>query len=105
MIPGKHFQETWAATPDVETSRMVQAIAVLYNWKRCSWDVDTAYLQSDEEFCTAITMLYPAGWQMTALNGETLVGLLKANLKSTKSMLKNQSISQLAQYLHKHERS
>ena len=80
MIPGKHFQETWAATPDVETSRMIQVIALLYDWKRRSWDVDTAYLQSDEEFCTAIAMLYPTGWQMNALKGETLVGLLKANL-------------------------
>ena len=59
MIHGKHFQETWAATPDVETSRMIQVIALLYDWKRRSWDVDTAYLQSDEEFCTAIAMLYP----------------------------------------------
>ena len=57
MILGKHFQETWAATPDVETSRMVQAIALLYDWRRRSWDVDTAYLQSDEEICIAIAML------------------------------------------------
>ena len=51
---------------------MVQAIALLYDWKRRSWDVDTAYLQSDEEFCTAIAMLYPKGWQMTALKGDGL---------------------------------
>jgi hypothetical protein len=47
MIAGKHYQETYSATVDTATSKLIQVLALIYGWDRASWDVDTAYLQSD----------------------------------------------------------
>ena len=63
MIAGKHYQETYSATVDTATSKLIQVLALIYGWDRASWDVDTAYLQSDSEFCTQIAMRYPKGWE------------------------------------------
>ena len=42
-----HKYETFAATPDLATTRMMQAIMVLYNWTALAFDIKMAYINAD----------------------------------------------------------
>ena len=42
-----HTYETYAATPDLSTTRIMQALMVLYGWKPLAFDIKMAYINAD----------------------------------------------------------
>ena len=47
MQQGIHYFETYAATPQPETARLLICISLRHNWKRKAWDVELAYAWAD----------------------------------------------------------
>jgi hypothetical protein len=80
MTPGIHYADTFTPSPDISTCRFVQALCILLGWIRLSFDISTAYLQSDDSECGQIPLIYPKGFRKKHSSGARLVGLLLRNL-------------------------
>ena len=80
LVEGIHYQDTYAPSPDNFSNMFVCALALTKGWKRDSFDVSTAYLQSAEEHneCHDIILDYPKGFGGVDESGEKYVGLLKS---------------------------
>lgn len=81
MQKGVHFKETYAPTPSQNSSRLLQALMVLYRLKRLTFDVAQAYCQSDLPADERIAVRYPDGFKRKhPETGEELFMILKKSL-------------------------
>ena len=81
MQKGVHYFETYAATPQPETARLLICIALRHNWKRRAWDVELAYAWADLPVNERLALAYPKGCERThPVTGETLYIILMKNL-------------------------
>ena len=63
MQKGVHFFETYAATPQEDTGRLLICLAVKYNLKRRSYDVGKAYCCADIPADERNILCYPDGFK------------------------------------------
>ena len=47
--PDAHYWEAFAASPNMSTGRLMQALAIHFGWERFAMDVSQAYPQSEPE--------------------------------------------------------
>lgn len=80
MQKGVHFTDTFAAAPNPNTARMLQAICVLRGYHRLSFDIKQAYTRSELPPGKLIALKYPIGYRRKNKDGEELYMLLKKNL-------------------------
>jgi hypothetical protein len=81
MQKGIHYFETYAATPQPETARILVCIALRHNWKRRAWDVELAYAWADLPVNERLALAYPKGCERThPETGEPLYIILLKNL-------------------------
>ena len=63
MQKGVHFNETYAATPQEDTCRLIVCLAVQYNLQRRSYDVAKAYCCADIPPKERNILCYPDGFK------------------------------------------
>ena len=81
MQRGTHFFETYAATPQEDTARILICLAVLFNLVRRSWDVEKAYCCAPIPPSERIILRYPQGFRrFHKLTNEELFMILMMNL-------------------------
>ena len=81
MQKGVHYFETYAATPQPETARILVCIAVQFNWQRRAWDVELAYAWADIPVNERLALAYPKGCERYhPTTGEPLYIILMKNL-------------------------
>ena len=80
MQKGVHFSETFAAAPNPNTARLLQALCVLKGYQRMSFDIKQAYTRSELPPGKLIALKYPIGYRRKNDKGEELYMLLKKNL-------------------------
>ena len=80
MQKGVHFTETFAATPNEDTSRFLTCITVALNLKRRSCDIVKAYCWAPVPDGELIALAYPAGYKKWNKKGETLYAIMRQNL-------------------------
>ena len=81
MQKGVHYFETYAATPQPETARILVCIALRNNWKRRAWDVELAYAWAELPVNERLALSYPKGLERTHPDtGEQLYIILLKNL-------------------------
>ena len=81
MQKGVHYFETYAATPQPETARVLICIAVKLGWKRRAWDVELAYAWADLPVGERLALAYPKGCErFHPETGEILYIILLKNL-------------------------
>jgi hypothetical protein len=90
-IEGVHYKDTFSASPDIETSRLVQAVALVMGWVRLCFDISVAYLHSDADRCQQIPLIYPPGYEMTGADGQPLFGILLKSVYGHPAASKNWS--------------
>ena len=91
MQRGVHFFETYAATPQEDTARILICLAVLFNLIRRSWDVEKAYCCAPIPPSERIILRYPQGFRrFHRFTNEELFMILMMNLygKSKKFLYK-----------------
>ena len=79
MQKGVHFHETFAASPNQHTMRMLQALCVIRGYKRLSFDIKQAYTRAEIPPGDLIALRYPVGFRRQKDGQETYM-LLKKNL-------------------------
>eukprot|EP01052_Picozoa_sp_SAG31_P058724 SAG31_NODE_18103_length_646_cov_4.215722_1_plen_86_part_10 len=47
MRQGEHFWEKFSASPNLATTRLLQALCIGFDWHRLAFDIKQAYLHSD----------------------------------------------------------
>ena len=47
MIKGVHYDEVYAAAPNLATSSLIHALATYYRWSKMPFDISTAFLHGD----------------------------------------------------------
>ena len=81
MQKGVHYFETYAATPQPETARILICISLRHNWKRRAWDVELAYAWADLPVNERLALSYPKGCERAhPTTGEPLYIILLKNL-------------------------
>ena len=81
MQKGVHYFETYAATPQPETARILICISIRHNWKRRAWDVELAYAWADLPVNERLALSYPKGCERNnPATGEPLYIILLKNL-------------------------
>lgn len=81
MKKGEHYDKTFAASPNSNSSRLLQALMVTHKWKRLCFDIKQAYIHSDLPPGKLIAIRYPDGFKRNdPETGEELFCLLKKNL-------------------------
>jgi len=80
MKPGEHYDKTFAASPNANTSRLLQALCVYKKWFRYSFDIEQAYLHAELPPGKLIAVKYPDGFKRYNEDGEELFMLLKKNI-------------------------
>jgi len=81
MQKGVHYFETYAATPQPETARILICIAIRHNWYRRAWDVELAYAWADLPVNERLALSYPKGCERAhPTTGEPLYIILLKNL-------------------------
>ena len=81
MQQGIHYFETYAATPQPETARLLICISLRHNWKRKAWDVELAYAWADLPVNERLALSYPKGCERAhPTTNETLYIILLKNL-------------------------
>ena len=81
MQRGVHFFETYAATPQEDTARILICLAVKNNMKRRSWDVEKAYCCAPIPPAERIILRYPQGFKrFCPQTNEELFMILMMNL-------------------------
>jgi hypothetical protein len=63
------YKDTFAASPDIETSRLVQVLALISGWSQLAFDISVAYLQSAADSTFEVPVMYPKGYEMTGDDG------------------------------------
>ena len=80
MRKGEHFDKTFAASPNSNSTRVLQALMVYKRWGRLSFDIDQAYLHAPLPPGKLIALRYPDGFKRYDDKGRELYMLLKRNL-------------------------
>lgn len=80
FMPRHEYKDTFAASPDIETSRLVQVLALISGWNRLAFDISVAYLQSAADSTFEVPVMYPKGYEMTGDDGESLLAVLQKPL-------------------------
>jgi site-specific DNA-cytosine methylase len=81
MQKGIHYFETYAATPQPETARILVCIALIHNWQRRAWDVELAYAWAELPVNERLALAYPKGCERYHPDtGEQLYIILLKNL-------------------------
>ena len=81
MQKGIHYDETYSATPQQETSAIMCCLAIRHNLKRKAWDVEKAYCCASIPAGKRIGLRYPEGFKrFSPTTGEELYMLLLKNL-------------------------
>ena len=80
MQKGVHFDKTFAASPNSNSSRLLQALMVYRRWKRLSFDIKQAYIHADLPPGHLIAVRYPDGFKRFDSQGNELYMLLRKNL-------------------------
>jgi hypothetical protein len=65
------YKDTFAASPDIEASRLVQVLALISGWSRLACDISVAYLQLAAGSTFEVPVMYPKGYEMTGDDGES----------------------------------
>ena len=79
MIKGVHYDEVYAAAPNLATSRLIHALANKYGWAKMPFDISTAFLHADTTEREQYPIEMPKGmteWK----DGEKCYRLLLKNL-------------------------
>lgn len=77
---GEHFDKTFAASPNANSSRILQAIMVQRGWYRKAFDITQAYIHAELPPGKRIALKYPDGFKRRDENGNELYMLMKKNL-------------------------
>ena len=81
MQKGIHFKETFSASPNHCSARLLQAICVVKDWHRFSFDITQAYTRAPlPPDIKPIAIAYPKGYRQYAPDGTPLMMLLKKNI-------------------------
>ena len=81
MKVGEHFWESFSASPNIATTRLLQAICVGRGWFRLAFDIRQAYIQADCPKEEQIPVRYPVGMRRyDSETGEELYGKLIKSL-------------------------
>ena len=90
MKKGVHFNETFAATPRESTTRLLQALVVLLNLSRLSFDITKAYCWADLPPEERIALKYPSAFkEYDHVTGEELYLVQLKNLYGSPSAGRN----------------
>ena len=68
MIKGIHFDQTFAASPNQHSMRLLQSLLVKHKWFRKSWDIKQAYLHAGLDPSQYVSVKYPAGFEQYKRN-------------------------------------
>ena len=79
MQKNVHFTETFVASPNQHTARLLQALCVIFKWKRKAFDIKQAYTRADLPPGKLIALRYPIGFRRNRGTKELFM-LLKKNL-------------------------
>ena len=60
---GEHFDKTFAATPNSNSMRLMQALLVYHKWLRRSFDIKQAYCWAEIPEDELIAVRYPKGFE------------------------------------------
>ena len=80
LVPGVHFHNTFAASPQMLSTRLCQALRVLKGWTSCPFDICTAYLHAETREDEKYPIRYPEGMREYDEHGNELYGVLEKNL-------------------------
>ena len=80
MQKGIHFTETFAATPNEDTSRFLTCLTIALNLRRKSCDIVKAYCWAPVPDGELIALAYPDGYKQRNQNGEILYAIMRQNL-------------------------
>ena len=73
MQKGIHYDETYSATPQQETSTILCCLAIRHNLKRRAWDAEKAYCCASTPEGKRIGLRYPEGFKrVSPSTGEEL---------------------------------
>ena len=76
LVPGVHFHNTSAASPQMLSTRLCQALRVLKGWTSCPFDICTAYLHAETREDEKYPIRYPEGMREYDEHGNELYGVL-----------------------------
>ena len=68
MTKGIHYDQTFAASPNQHSMRLLQALLVKHKWFRKSWDIKQAYLHAGLDPSKYVSVKYPAGFEQYQRN-------------------------------------
>ena len=77
---GEHFDKTFAASPNANSSRILQALMVTRRWFRKAFDINQAYVHAPLPPGRRIALKYPDGFKRYDEQGRELYMLLMSNL-------------------------
>jgi len=81
MRRGEHFTNTFSASPNPGTTRLIQAIMIGTGLSRLSWDIATAYLWASVKEGEEMAIRYPRDMRRhDPKTGEELYAVLKKNI-------------------------
>ena len=63
MQKGVHYDNTFAASPNSNSSRLLQALMVHKGWSRMTWDITQAYLKAPLPPGRRVAIKYPEGFK------------------------------------------
>jgi hypothetical protein len=72
-----HTYETYAATPDLSTTRIMQALMVLYGWKPLAFDIKMAYINADIPLEEQVPVQFEKSMRKYDKNGNELFRILR----------------------------
>ena len=75
MKRGIHYEETFAASPNQHSMRLLQALLVKHKWYRKSFDIKQAYLHAPLDKSQYVSIKYPKGFEQfeTDEHGEEIL--------------------------------